>query len=527
MTMDRRFRNTVLTAAALTVFAGCALGNPGETEYYGSFELKAAQTSDLVSVIESVSNRLDIAIRDLDDGTVVDALNDLVRRGVTVNLVLDNENYLVTNDLIGAVNIVAGNKYGAMDSNFLIKDGETVVQLSTSRLTNAQFLMMTIVNIYAAEDYEAEFEQMFAENHFGSGSDVETPKQRANFRETYTIGRDTVGVYFLPAQPFLEQISERVGSMRHSTQWYLSDPQNQFVYDLWGDVLNSGVTDSIVLGVNYLSNKSDFPNFYTGVHKTIVLDDFRFDAMFFDVGTLYQTVVLTSCELGDHQTMIHGDGVCVTVTGPDVQGIYDLVSGLESGKPATNVAVSFSTPLKTVPYTNIIINEIVRKGIKDDSGTSYALAKMIELRNLTPDLIDLTGYRVIITNGNRTSEPATFIIPSGTLLQPNGYYVIAAESYAYKYYDVLWFEFYIDSSFTVTLEDSRGEVIDHVGQVYYGSTNSWTVASSYTYSMQRKTSLVGGSLDLGTNQSSWQASTVNSNMFDNFNSGTKVTPGAY
>ncbi len=190
----------------------------------------------------------------------------------------------------------------------------------------------------------------------------------------------------------------------------MSGPQNQYVYQLWNDTLRSGITGSITLDSDYVSNISEFPNFAAGDSRTILTGKLGFNAMFFDLGTLEQSVVITSCDLDDHRKMDSGDGVLITLTGPMVTSIYQTVTGLASQYGTTNVAVTKVNPTTNVAYTNVIINEIVRAGIRNNVSTTFALAKMIELKNLTTNLIDLTGFKIVITNGNRVSEPATFYI---------------------------------------------------------------------------------------------------------------------
>lgn len=517
-----------VTMLAGTILAACSLNAPIVDEYYGKFELNSADVTNLMTELSTASNSIKIAMRTLDDSGLIATLNSIANRGIEVNIVLDNESFAVTNYLSPAISFVLGNRYGVMDSNFFIKDGKNVYQLTTADVSGSKFLMMKMSDIHIIEDYSAEFSQMFDDLNFGSGNDYEDKKIRANYRETYDLGQNVVGVYFLPAQPYLEQISTRIGSADESLEWVLSGPENQYVYQLWDDALRSGIGNTITLDSDYVSNIAVYPNFAAGVSKTILTGKLGFNAMFFDLGTLEQSVVITSCDLGDHRKMDSGDGVLITVTGPLVAGIYQTVEGLVSEYGTTNLTVTAVVPTTNVAYTNVIVNELVRAGIQNNDGDRFALAKMIELKNLTTNLIDLTGFKIVITNGNRVSEPATFYISSGTLLQPNGYFVIVAENYAYRYYDVLWYEFYLDSSFTITLVDSRGKVIDHIGQIYTDYSDYWDLSSGtdrYIYSWHRIASPLGS----GTNETDWQQSSARTNMFDSYSSGSAsyVTPGAY
>ena len=98
--------------------------------------------------------------------------------------------------------------------------------------------------------------------------------------------------------------------------------------------------------------------------------------------------------------------------------------------------------------SDIVINEVELNPPGTDSRSSSAASsnvnEFIELYNPTDSTVDLSGWQIIPSKAWKT-----YIIPSGSMIQPNDHAVFMATSF--------WFN---DSSEFVTLKNNDGVIID-------------------------------------------------------------------
>lgn len=521
--MFKKIYHLLILLIFIISVVGCQLSS--QEEYYDTLEVELATEIQLYNELSQATNSIKGALRYFSGVMVKQALNNAAANGIDIQIILDNEAASTTNGLNAGIGCRLGNAYGILDSNFFIVDGK-VYQLSGSELSSGNFMILKMYDEDLLWDYEMEFSQMYNDSNFAYGSDFEDAKIRHNYMEQYTIGQNKVEVYFNPAQPALEHLKTRIGNAKYSTDWFVEYVEHREIYLLWKDIANAGISNTIKLGALSGDNLSDYPDLVnSAMDAEVYLQSLGFNAIFVDKGDQAGSVILTSFELTNHRTVRQSDGVLIVLSGPIVTNVYDqLISSFNTNATSNNVSLQPRSLKTNIQYTNIIFNEIVRRGITNSTnGMRYALAKMIELKNLTTNWFDLSGCEIILTNANRVAEPSTFVVPCGTILPPNGFYVLASVNYAFEYYDEHWDGFYIDRSFTLTFMNSDGTVVDHIGTIlsngfYYDIFNGY-----YTNSIIRITS----PMNSGTSPTDWQSYFgLSKNMYSQFAKDTHATPGS-
>lgn len=492
---------------------------PPEGEYYDTLEISMADSSDLVSIISGATESVELAFYDVTDVSIVSALNSAALAGVSVDILLDSQSTNSLSGLSPLAGVTYGNSYGEMRENFVIIDKDMIYQFASHDLTG-ETLMLQMYDLEMMMDYEAEFSQMYNDSNFASGSDIEDEKIRVNFHETYTIGESTVAVNFTPAQPFVYPFTAAVGNCEEELVWYADAVENQNLYAMWNDVLRSGLEFEVKFGAGSVSNTNSYPNMICS-NATVYAEHLNFNALLIDPAMQGErTAVISSAGLWSHQDDYLGDAVVVTLYGAAVGALDSLMESETTGKVTTPVAVAKETVGSSMAFHDIVISEVVRRGMEESDGTRQALAKMIELRNMTSSAIDISGCKIVITNGNRLSEPATFNIPYGTVIQPSGFYVVVAKNFAFSYYDYHWVDFYIDRTFTISFTTPTDEMIDIMGETAPtgAAVDRWY--GTYGTSIVRDIA----TLNDGTDYTEWSNETGSTNLFAEY-SACNVTPG--
>lgn len=136
--------------------------------------------SALAKAIDHTRASLDIAVFDLDNPTIADAILAAHRRDVAVRIVTDDEHGLHNEDSDlprlreAGVPIIDDGRSALMHNKFMILDGRTVWTGSMNYTINGAYRHNN--NVFALDDaqavaaYQAEFEEMFLRGEFGPRS---------------------------------------------------------------------------------------------------------------------------------------------------------------------------------------------------------------------------------------------------------------------------------------------------------------------------------------------------------------------
>lgn len=219
-------RQSLLCVVLLVLLVGCEIVTPEPAvEEDAAIEVLFAQSTTgstgldlmLAQAIDSATSTIDIAAYDLNIGTVVDALVRAHQRGVTVRLVVEGD-YQERDgptelQRVGAP-VVIERRDPYMHNKFMVLDDRTVWTGSWNYAYNETYRNdnnVVVINSQAvAENYSAEFEEMFTRQLFGAGSPADTPHPQVQ------IGEAEVQVYFSPEDNPQRQIVDVLKSAQSS-----------------------------------------------------------------------------------------------------------------------------------------------------------------------------------------------------------------------------------------------------------------------------------------------------------------------
>ena len=189
---------------------------------------QAAQAGDqrggpdeiLAQAIAAAQTSVDMAMFNLSLPSIRDALLDAFNRGVAVRLVVDSETY---NDAVSerlraaGIAVISDRRPELMHNKFTVLDGQEVwtgsLNLSTGGTYSDYNNLVRIRSTRLAQDYTAEFEEMFLDDRFGSNSPANTPYPRI------TLDGRTLEVYFLPEDDVEDRLLELVGGAQESVNF--------------------------------------------------------------------------------------------------------------------------------------------------------------------------------------------------------------------------------------------------------------------------------------------------------------------
>jgi phosphatidylserine/phosphatidylglycerophosphate/cardiolipin synthase-like enzyme len=254
-----------------------------------SSTLRGGPDAPLVEAIDRARLSVDIAMDDLDLWSLRAALTAAHSRGVTVRVVVESDNLdeEQVRELIEAgVPVVADQGGGLMHNKFVIVDRLEVWTGSMNFTVNGAYRsnnnLIRIRSADLAQNYLVEFEEMFLDRQFGSGSPANTPFPVLDLNGTQ------VEVYFSPDDGTINRLLELVQGARESVLFlaysFTDDDLAQAVLDRADqDVLVRGVFDeSQALGniggeyTHLLENGIDVRldgNPRGMHHKVILIDD--------------------------------------------------------------------------------------------------------------------------------------------------------------------------------------------------------------------------------------------------------------
>lgn len=212
--------------------------------------LRGGPDADLAAAIDTASASVDAAVYELNLWSLRDALIRAEQRGVSVRLVIESDN--LEADEVQAL-VEAGipvrddQNPGLMHNKFVVIDRQEVWSgsmnwtITDGYRNNNNLLRLRSQRL--AQDYTAEFEEMFSAGRFGEGSPANTPYP------ALTIEGTPVQVCFAPEDGCLAQVLEQVRAARQEIVFlafsFTSDELAQALVEMSGrGVQVSGVMEA-------------------------------------------------------------------------------------------------------------------------------------------------------------------------------------------------------------------------------------------------------------------------------------------
>lgn len=277
----------------------------------------------LIGVINSAQRSLDIAIYELDLPEVGDALLAARDRGVAVRIVTDSDELEELETLIrleeAGIPIVPDERSPIMHNKFMVVDGEAVWTGSWNFTPNGTYRnnnnAIFIRSPQLAQNYAAEFSEMFNDHAFGPTSPANTPYPQLQ------IGDTLVETCFAPE----DECAEKLVATLNQAQTSIRFMAFSFTHDGLGaairDRANAGVqvqgvfetrgseTEYSELGQMKQHNLDVWQdgNPYTLHHKVFIIDD--------------KAVVLGSYNFSDNADESNDENLLV-IHNPEIAGQY-------------------------------------------------------------------------------------------------------------------------------------------------------------------------------------------------------------
>jgi len=248
---------------------------------------------NLVALIDSAQESVDVAAYDLDLQSLADALIRAHQAGIAVRLVTDESNAdeeAVTRLRQAGIPVVArpDTGWGIMHNKFVIVDRQWVWTGSWNLTYNCTYRnnnnAIVIASRALALDYTTEFEELFAAQ-FGPASPANTPHPRLRFERAGQSAE--VEVYFAPEDDVEAHLLRTLASARSSVRFmafvFTSAPLADALIDLAGrGVTVQGVIESRSLGEPASQHERlraggvhvfQDGNPYVMHHKVMIVDD--------------------------------------------------------------------------------------------------------------------------------------------------------------------------------------------------------------------------------------------------------------
>lgn len=175
--------------------------------------------SALARAIDKTRASLDIAVFDLDNSTIADAILAAHRRGVAVRIVTDDEHGLHNEDSDlprlreAGVPLIDDGRSALMHNKFMILDERTIWTGSMNYTINGAYRHNN--NVFALDDaravaaYQAEFEEMFLRGEFGVRSTDDGLR-------SFALGTGEVSVIFGAESDEISALLNEISQARES-----------------------------------------------------------------------------------------------------------------------------------------------------------------------------------------------------------------------------------------------------------------------------------------------------------------------
>jgi len=223
----------------------------------GARSLRGGPDAHLAQALEGARLSVDVAAYDLDLWSLRDALIAAQRRGVRVRMVTESDN-LQTDEIQqlkeAGIEVLGDRREGLMHNKFMVIDRLEVWTGSMNFTVNGAYRndnnLLRIRSSRLAEDYIAEFEEMFVEDRFGPGSPANTPNP------ALTIEGTPLEIFFSPDDETLSHLVEQVENARQSIYFlafsFTSDPLADALIESWqAGVQVAGVLEEAQVETNF------------------------------------------------------------------------------------------------------------------------------------------------------------------------------------------------------------------------------------------------------------------------------------
>ena len=174
----------------------------------------------LVQLIDQAHKSVDVAAYELDLQTVADALLRARERGVSVRVVTDTDN--LSEDAIrslqeAGIPVRADERAAIMHNKFVVVDDTYVLTGSWNLTVNCTYRnnnnAIIIRSPDLAQNYRAEFAEMFEQGQFGPRSPRNTPLPEV------TVHGTRIRSYFSPEDRPADAVADAVGQAQHSIRF--------------------------------------------------------------------------------------------------------------------------------------------------------------------------------------------------------------------------------------------------------------------------------------------------------------------
>ncbi len=179
--------------------------------------LRGGPDAELAEAIDQARLSVDTAIYDLDLWSIRDALIEAHRRGVNVRVVTESDNMdspEVQELQEAGVPVLGDRRQGLMHNKFVVIDRLDVWTGSMNFTINGAYRndnnLIRIQSSRLAKDYMAEFEEMFVDDQFGSGSPANTP------HPSFSLDGSLLEVYFSPDDGSAARLIELIAGAQES-----------------------------------------------------------------------------------------------------------------------------------------------------------------------------------------------------------------------------------------------------------------------------------------------------------------------
>ncbi len=198
----------------------------------------------LVEAIDAARLSIDVAAYSLSLNSIRNALIRAHDRGVTVRMVMESTNMDRSDPqklMEAGIPIIGDNRNGLMHDKFIVID-RSEVWTGSMNYTDAGAYddnnnLMRIRSLKIAEDYTAEFEEMFLDDMFGPDVLAKTPYP------TVTINGIRLDIFFSPDDHVLEALVPLLGNAQQSI-YFLA---YSFTSNQLGDILRQKAAQGITV----------------------------------------------------------------------------------------------------------------------------------------------------------------------------------------------------------------------------------------------------------------------------------------
>lgn len=321
----------LLTACApsSTVSAPVAASPPYIEVYFtdpageNSQTLRGGPDAQLATAIDHARLSVDMAMFDLNLWSVRDALLAAHERGVAVRLVVESENLAERSELhelqAAGILVIGDTNRNLMHNKFAIIDGQQVwtgsVNMTVSDMYYNRNNLLTIQSVDLAENYTAEFEEMFTNGLYGDESPLNTPHPLLNFDGL------RIETYFSPDDGTLARIVELVDAAQSSISVLAFSLTSDELADALLAAVDRGVAVTIVMDEDQALNNEGGEYARLVGRLPLALDDERGN-LHHKVIIIDSTIVITGSYNFSANAEFRNDENTLIIYDPQIAQVY-------------------------------------------------------------------------------------------------------------------------------------------------------------------------------------------------------------